>query len=53
MEPVRIGQTLRCGTCGVELKVVKDSDSTCACSIVCCGQPMKVKEPQEDEEAAT
>jgi hypothetical protein len=52
VEPVKIGQILRCAKCGVELRVIKDCDSTCACSIVCCGQPMTVKESQEEEEAA-
>ncbi len=43
MEPVKTDQILCCETCGVELKVVKDCDSTCACNIICCGQPMKLK----------
>lgn len=43
MEPVKVNDVLRCDKCGVELKVVKDCDATCACSIVCCGQPMNVK----------
>jgi hypothetical protein len=47
MEPVKVGQVLRCDKCGVELKVVKDCDSTCSCSIVCCGQPMEVKEGEQ------
>jgi hypothetical protein len=43
MKPVKVNDVLRCDKCGVELKVVKDCDATCACSIVCCGQPMNVK----------
>ena len=53
MEPVKIGQVLCCGKCGVELKVIKDCASTCTCSIVCCGQPLKVKQTQAEEGAAT
>ena len=51
MEPVKTGQILRCDKCGVELRVIKDCDSTCACNIACCAQPMKVKESQEAAEA--
>ncbi len=52
MEPVKINQTLRGDKCGVELKVIKDCDSTCACNIICCGQPMKLKESTTPEAAA-
>lgn len=44
MEPVKVGQVLSCQTCGVELKVIKDCDTTCACNIVCCGESMTVRE---------
>ena len=50
MEPVKVDQILCCDKCGVELKVIKDCDSTCACNIICCEQPMKVKERQQGEE---
>jgi hypothetical protein len=50
MEPVRTGQVLACDKCGVELKVIKDCDSTCACSIICCEQPLHLKERREEEE---
>lgn len=43
MEPVKADQILCCETCGVELKVVKDCDTTCPCNIVCCEKPMKLK----------
>ncbi|MFC1604202.1 hypothetical protein ACFL5F_04160 [Planctomycetota bacterium] len=50
MEPVKTGQILCCDTCGVELKVVQDCDSSCICKITCCDEPMKLKEnPDEDE----
>jgi hypothetical protein len=49
MEPVKTGQILRCDKCGVELKVVKDCDSTCVCNIICCDQPMKLKEDADDD----
>lgn len=52
MEPVKVDQTLRCSNCGVELKVLKDCDSTCPCNIVCCGQPMTLAERQEEETVA-
>ncbi|NQU25824.1 MAG: hypothetical protein HQ567_31435 [Candidatus Nealsonbacteria bacterium] len=51
MEPVKIDQILRCSKCGVELKVISNCDSTCACSIVCCGQPLSFKD--EPAESAT
>lgn len=51
MEPVKVDQVLRCQTCGVELKVVKDCDSTCACNIVCCGQPMTLKDNSGEDES--
>ena len=50
MEPVKVDQILSCGKCGVELKVIKDCDSTCACNIICCEQPMKVKGQQQGGE---
>lgn len=50
MESVKKGQVLYCDKCGVELEVIKDCDSTCACNIICCGQPMKLKEPQQQEQ---
>jgi hypothetical protein len=49
MEPVKMNQILHCDTCGVELKVIKDCDSTCACNIICCEQPMKLEESPEEE----
>ena len=49
MECVKIGQILYCDKCGVELKVIKDCDSTCTCSIICCERPMKLKETQQAE----
>ena len=49
MEPVKNGQVLYCEKCGVELKVIKDCDSTCACNIICCGRPLKLKETQQAE----
>ncbi len=52
MEPVRTGQMLRCGSCGVELQVVKNCESTCACSIICCGQPMTLEDKREEETIA-
>jgi len=51
MEPVKADQILRCETCGVELKVVKDCDTSCICNITCCGQPMKLKEGCEKVES--
>ena len=53
MEPVKVDQILSCDNCGVELKVIKDCDSTCACNIICCGQPMKVKGQEQGEETGT
>ena len=50
MEPVKIDQILCCETCGVELKVIKDCDSTCMCNIICCGEPMKLKESSQEED---
>jgi hypothetical protein len=49
MEPVKTGQILCCDNCGVELKVVKDCDSTCVCNIICCDQPMRLKEDWDDK----
>ncbi|HEC02481.1 MAG TPA: hypothetical protein ENI81_02995 [Phycisphaerales bacterium] len=51
MEPVKKGQVLCCETCGVELEVIKDCDSTCVCNIICCGQPMKLKEGADENES--
>ena len=51
MEAVKTGQILSCQTCGVELKVVKDCDTTCACNIVCCGESMMVKEGTSEGES--
>ena len=51
MEPVKGGQVLYCETCCVELKVVKDCDASCACNIICCNQPMKLKESPEGAES--
>lgn len=53
MEPVKIDQILCCDNCGVELKVVKDCDSTCACNVTCCQRPMRLKEPSKGEGAAS
>ena len=53
MEPVKIGQILCCDKCGVELQVVKDCDSTCICNVICCEQPMKLKEGQEGDGTET
>jgi len=50
MEPVKSGQVLCCAKCGVELKVIKDCQSTCLCNIICCEQAMRVKETQQEEE---
>jgi len=49
MEPVKIDQILRCSNCGVELKVISNCDSTCACSIICCGQPLALKDEAAEE----
>ncbi len=50
MEPVKNGQILCCDRCGVELQVIKDCDSSCTCKIICCEQPMKLKDkPDEDD----
>ena len=49
MEPVKTDQILCCETCGVELKVIKDCDSTCLCNIICCDKPMKAKETQDED----
>ena len=51
MEPVVIGQILCCDKCGVELKVIKDCDSTCVCNIICCEEPMRAKENPQEEDA--
>lgn len=50
MEPVKVDQILCCDKCGVELKVIKDCDSTCACNIICCEQPLKLKGSQGEDE---
>jgi hypothetical protein len=50
MEPVVAGQILYCDKCGVELKVIKDCDSTCVCNISCCEEPMRVKESPKQED---
>jgi len=49
MEPVKADQILYYENCGVELKVIKDCDSSCLCNIICCEQPMKLKESPEEE----
>ena len=51
MEPVKVDQILCCDTCGVELKVVKDCDSSCICKITCCDRIMTLKESPGDEES--
>ncbi|MHC4434336.1 MAG: hypothetical protein ACYTBS_21035 [Planctomycetota bacterium] len=51
MEPVKAGQRLCCETCGVELEVVKDCDTSCACNIICCDHPMKLKGRPEPAES--
>ncbi|MHC4464533.1 MAG: hypothetical protein ACYS30_24350 [Planctomycetota bacterium] len=51
MEPVKTGQILRCQTCGVELKVIKDCDSTCLCNIVCCDRPMTLDDSSGQDES--
>ena len=51
MEPVKAGQILFCEACGVELKVVKDCDTSCICNIICCNQPMKLRESPEGVES--
>jgi len=51
MEPVEIGQILSCETCGVELEVVKDCDTSCVCNIICCGRPMTLKESSGEDES--
>ena len=48
MEPVKMDQILCCDTCGVELKVIKDCDSTCVCNIICCEQAMRLKESPDE-----
>ena len=50
MEPVKMDQILCCDECGVELMVIKDCDSSCACNITCCGQTMRIVEEQDDED---
>jgi len=50
MEPLVVDQILYCEKCGVELKVIKDCDSTCVCNIICCEEPMRVKESPEKED---
>ena len=49
MEPVRVNQVLVCDTCGVELKVIKDCDSTCACNIICCGKQLSLKKEKDQD----
>jgi hypothetical protein len=49
MEPVKSDQILYCDKCGVELKVIKDCHSTCLCNIICCEQPMRLKETRQEE----
>ncbi len=49
MEPAKTGQILRCDNCSVELQVVKDCDSMCAYNIICCDQPMRLKEDSGDD----
>lgn len=51
MEPVKTGQVLYCEKCGVELKVIKDCDTSCVCNIICCEQSMKLKESREKIES--
>ena len=50
MEPVKTDQILCCEACGVELKVIKDCDSSCLCNITCCEQPMRLKADRDEEE---
>ena len=50
MEPVKMDQILCCDECGVELMVIKDCDSSCACNITCCGQTMRIAEEQDEED---
>jgi hypothetical protein len=52
MEPVKIDQILYCTNCGVELRVIKPCDSTCTCHIICCKEPMRVKEGSEEGTAS-
>ena len=51
MEPVKTDQILYCDKCGVELKVISDCDSSCACNITCCGQTMKLKGGGDEDES--
>ena len=51
MEPVKTDQILYCETCGVELKVIKDCDSSCLCNITCCGQTMRLKSSRNEDES--
>ena len=51
MEPVKVDQILCCDECGVELKVIKDCESSCVCNIICCEQPMRLKESPDEEES--
>ncbi|MFC1635867.1 hypothetical protein ACFL5Z_13595 [Planctomycetota bacterium] len=51
MEPVKVDQILCCDKCGVELKVINDCDSSCACNITCCGQTMRLKDSSEEDES--
>jgi hypothetical protein len=41
MEPVKVGDRLVCGDCGVEVEVTKNCGCD-DCGIVCCGKPMEV-----------
>jgi hypothetical protein len=54
---MKMDQTYLCGSCGLELRVVKEceecgtetsSESECGCaegcSFECCGEPMKLRE---------
>jgi len=48
MKPVKQGQILYCEKCGVELQDIKDCDPKCACNIMCCGMPMKIKGQEKE-----
>ena len=50
MDPVKADQILCCDECGVELQVIKDCDSSCVCNVTCCGQPMRLKDSQDEDE---
>jgi hypothetical protein len=51
MEPVKMDQILCCDTCGVELMVIRDCDTSCVCNITCCGQAMRLIEEQDEDES--